>query len=173
MNSHLTTHEIEQHLENELDPVRHAEVELHLAACAACRARVAQDARMNLALRALPREQPARDLAARIETRVAQEQARRARLPFIAFATVLALFVALWFCAEFIIALQENGVLDFWTLLTSYSDQFPGEEMDSLIALIEAVPLTELFLALCAFLTVGMLAQQLVESLRPRALQWR
>lgn len=173
MNQHLITNEMEQYLENTLDAPRRAEIEQHLGMCAFCRARLARENRMATTLRALPRAEPARDLAVRIEARVVQEQARRARLPFIAAATVIALLVALWFCAEFVIALQENGVFDFWTLLTSYSDQFSGEGLDSLIALLQAVPFTELFLTLCALLTTGVLAQQLVESLRPRAMQLR
>ncbi|MCI0475434.1 MAG: hypothetical protein L0Y55_04250, partial [Anaerolineales bacterium] len=63
--------------------------------------------------------------------------------------------------------------LDFWAVLTSYSDLFSTDWLDTLIALVEAVPLTEVVLTLCALLTVGVLAQQLVDSLRPRAMQFK
>lgn len=173
MEHHLTANAIEQCVENELDAAQRRALEAHLAVCAECRVRLARAHRLTVTLRALPREQPARALAARIEARVVQEQTRRARLPFVAAATLIALFVAAWFCVEFGIALQESGVLAFWTLLTSYSEFFSSDWLDSLIALLEAVPLTELFLTLCALLTAGILAQQLVESLRPRAMQWQ
>jgi anti-sigma factor RsiW len=172
-NTHLAADEIERYAENELAPARRAEIEQHLAACAACHARVARDNRMNVALRALPREPSPRDLAARIEARAAQEQARHARAPFIALATFFSLLLALWFCLELGIAFQENGVLDFWAVLTSYSDLLSADWLNTLIALLEAVPLTEVVLTLCALLTVGVLAQQLVDSLRPRAMQFK
>ncbi|MBM3130472.1 MAG: hypothetical protein FJ009_17820 [Chloroflexi bacterium] len=173
MDMHLTPGEIERYTENETDAVRRAEIETHLATCAICRAQIAQANRIGATLRALPREQPARDLAARIQARVTQEQTRRARAPFIALATFFSVLLVLWFCLELGIALQENGVLDFWTLLTSYSDLFSTDWQNTLIALVEAVPLAEVLLTLCALLTAGVLAQQLVDSLRPRALQFK
>jgi predicted anti-sigma-YlaC factor YlaD len=177
LDKHLTTQEIEQHAENELDSARRVEIEQHLAACAACRARLARDARVNIALRALPRTQPPRELGARIgaaiEAHALQEQTRRARLPLIAFATFVSLLLALWFGLEMIVALQENDVLDFFTLFTSYPDWFAPDSLDALTALIEALPIPELILTLCALLTVGVLAQQLVDSARPRAWQFK
>lgn len=170
---HLTADEIEQSNEQEMADAPRVEIERHLAACAQCRARVAQNNRMNIALRALPRAQPPRELAARIQARATQEQARRARLPFIALATFFSILLALWFLLELGIAFQENGVLDFWAVLTSYTDLFSTDWLNTLIALAEAVPLAEVFLTLCALLTVGVLAQQLVDSLRPRALQFK
>ncbi|MCX7838009.1 MAG: hypothetical protein N2559_00915 [Anaerolineae bacterium] len=162
---HLTFDEWEQLNENELDSARRAQMEQHLNDCALCRAQAEYHQRLDLMLRALPRVSVPADLVARIEARVAHEQGRRARLPFIVLAMLLSLLVALWFCIELGIALQENGILDFWTLLNSYSDQFSAELV---IALLEAIPLTETLLTLCAFLTVGVFAQQLVETLRPR-----
>jgi predicted anti-sigma-YlaC factor YlaD len=177
MTQHLTANEIEQYTENELDAARRAEIEQHLAACAVCRAYIAQGSQLNIALRALPRTQPPRELAARIggvvETRVAQEQARRARLPFVAIATFFSVLLLLWFCGEMIIAFQENSVLDFFALFTSYPDWYSTDSLDALLALIEALPITEILLTLCALLTVGVLAQQLVDSLHPRAWQFK
>lgn len=165
LEKHLTFDEWEQLNENELDPARRAQVEQHLKDCTLCRARIEYHQRFDSILRTLPRVSVPTDLVARIEARVAQEQGRRARLPFIALAMLLSLLVALWFCIELGIALQENGILDFWALLNSYSDQF---SVELVIALLEAIPLTETLLTLCALLTVGVFAQQLVETLHPR-----
>lgn len=177
MNKHLTIDEIEQYAEKELDAARLDEIDQHLAACPACRARVAQDNRMSDALRALPRTQPPHELAARIgtiiETRSAQERARRASVPWIALATLVSILLAGWFCAELALAFEVNGVLDFWSLFTSYSDLLSPDSLDTLFALLEALPIAEIFLTLCALLTVGVLAQQLVDALRPRLWQFR
>lgn len=162
---HLTFDELERLGEIERDTLRYAEIEKHLAMCTLCRARLQQNQRLDQMLRALPRAPVPTDLVTRIETRVTQEQSRRARLPFIVLAMLLSSLIALWFCIELGIALQENGILDFWTLLTSYSDQF---STDLMLALIEAIPLTETVLTLCALLTVSVFVQQLVETLRPR-----
>jgi predicted anti-sigma-YlaC factor YlaD len=165
MEQHLTFDELEQLAENELDTTRHAEIAEYLTTCAVCRARVKHHQQMNHALRTLPQAQLPTDLIARIEMRANWEQVRRARLPFIALAMLLSFAVAGWFCIELGIALEENGILDFWTLLTTYSDQF---SIDLLRALVEAIPLTETMLTLCALMTVGVFAQQLIETLRPR-----
>ena len=177
MDKHLTANDIEQYIEKALEDARRAELEQHLAACSACRARVARDTRMNIALRALPHAQPPRELAARIgavvEARAAQEQARRTRVPYIAIATFFATLLAVWFCLELDLAFQENGVFDFWALFTSYSDWLSADSWDALLALLEALPLSEIILTLCALLTVGVLAQQLIDSLRPRVWQFK
>ena len=177
LNQHLTANEIERYGEKELEDARRVEIAQHLGVCATCRARVTPANRINIALRALPRAQPPRELAARIGAviaeRVTQEQARRARLPLIAIATCFSILLALWFCFELDIAFQENGVLDFFALFTSYPDWFAPDSLDALTALIEALPIPELLLTLCALLTVGVMAQQLVASLRPRAMQFK
>jgi hypothetical protein len=172
---HLTIHEIEQYGENELSDARRVELDRHLAACPTCRARIAQDARLNVALRALPHTQPSSELAARIgagiETRATQEHARRTRAPFIAAATFFATLLAVWFCLELDIAFRESQVFDFWTLFTA--DWFSTDSLDAFMALLEALPLSEIVLTCCALLTVVVLAQQLIESLRPRAWQFK
>lgn len=177
LDKHLTTLEIEQFNENELDAARRGEITQHLATCAACHARVAHAERVDIALRALPRAQPSHELSARIgaaiEAHALQEQARRTRLPYIALATFVSLILALWFGLEMVVALQENGALDFFALFTSYPDWFAPDSLDALTALIEALPIPELILTLCALLTVGVLAQQLVDSARPRAWQFK
>lgn len=165
MEQHLTLDELEQLGDNELDAARRVEIEHHLVVCPPCHARAHHHNRMTLALRTLPKTPLPADLIARIEKRVVWEQMRRARLPFIALAMLLSLVIAVWFCVELGIALQENGILDFWAVLIGYSDQFSH---DLLWALIEAIPLTETMLTLCALLTVGVFAQQLLETLHPR-----
>lgn len=162
---HLTLDELEQLMDNELETTRRAEIENHLTMCVVCRTRLDQHERINSALRALPQAPLPADLIARIEARANWEQVRRARLPFIVLAMLLSFVVAGWFCVELGIALQEKGILDFWALLSTYSEQF---SIDLLLALIEAIPLTETMLTLCALFTVGIFAQQLFETLRPR-----
>ena len=177
MDRHLTPNDIEQYNEKAPEDARRTELDQHLAACSACRARVTRDTRMNTALLDLPHVQPPRELAARIgavaEARAAQEQARRTRAPFIAIATFFATLLAVWFCLELGLAFQENGVFDFWALFTSYSDFFSTDSLDALLTLIEALPVSEIVLTLCALLTVGVLAQQLIDSLRPRTWQFK
>ena len=177
MDQHLTANEIEQYIEKALEDTRRVELDQHLATCPVCRARVARDTRMNTALRVLPRVAPPRELAAHIgavvQARAEQEQARRTRVPYIAIATCLATLLAVWFCLELDLAFQENGVFDFWALFTSYSDWFSADSLDALLALIEALPVSEIILTLCALLTVGVLAQQLIDSLRPRVWQFK
>ena len=177
MDQHLTVNEIEQYCEKTLEDARCVELEQHLAACPACRAHVARDTRLSVVLRVLPRVAPPRELAARIgvvaQARATQEQARRTRVPYIAIATFFATLLAVWFCLELDLAFQENGVFDFWALFTSYADLFSTDSWDALLALIEALPLSEIILTLCALLTVGVLAQQLIDSLRPRAWQFK
>ena len=177
MDKHLTADEIEQYIEKVLEDARRVELDQHLATCPACRVLVARDTRMNIALRALPYAQPPRELAAHIdaviEARAAQEQARRTRVPYIAVATFFSTLLAVWFCLELEVAFQENGVFDFWALFTSYSDLFSADSWDALLALIEALPLSEIILTMCALLTVGVLAQQLIDSLRPRVWQFK
>jgi len=175
--NHMTSAEINRYLEHELDQNRCAEMDTHLTACPACRARVERAARLDRALRALPRTQPPSELAARIgatiEARVKQEQARRARVPVIAVATFFSILLALWFCFELNLAFQMSGVSDFWAMFISYSDVLSTDSLDALLAVLEALPLSEIVLTSCALLTVGVLAQQLIESLRPRALQFK
>ncbi len=165
---HLTPDQVEQLCDNELDATQRRVIEQHLEGCPLCRARVVQATRIQVALRAVPHLPLPSDLVNRIETRVTLEQMRRARLPFLVLAMLGSLLVAGWFCLELALALQANGILDFWTLLTSYSEQF---SMELLFALLEAVPLTETLLTVCALLTVGVFTQQLVETLRPRPIR--
>ncbi len=168
---HITASELDLYVENELTAPARAEMEAHLATCATCRAQVAFDQEMSRALRVLPRQEPPRDLAARIDSavqvRVAQDQLRRARMPFIFAATVFSALLLVWFGFQLAVAFQVNGTFDFVSLLTSRPDIFSTDSIDAIWALIDAVPIGEIVLTLFALFTVIVLAQQWVETIRP------
>lgn len=168
---HLNADELNLYVEKELEERARGDVEKHLAACALCRGRVAREERLSGALRATPRREPPRDLAARIDSaaqmQVAQEQLRRSRLPFIGVATFFSVVLLVWFGFQMVIALEENGTFDFLWLLSDRPDVFSAYSVDAVWALIEAVPLGEIALTLFALFTVIVLAQQWVETVRP------
>jgi len=170
---HLTAIEIDQYIENELDAHARAELDTHIADCAVCHARIAREQKLAFALQILPRERTPTDLAARIraavDLRLTQDRQRRDRMPLVALATFFSLLLVVWFGLEVIIASQENGVLDFLSIFTSQSDL--GFSSDSFFALIEAIPISELALALLSIITCIILAQQLVETIRPHPAQ--
>jgi anti-sigma factor RsiW len=173
--NHLTSDDMEQYVEKQMGDRARAAMDEHLAACAICGARVARGQKLDAALHALPRARAPQDLAARIsaavEWRMEQERARRARMPLIAVALSFSLLLAVWFGLEMIIAFQDNGVLDFLAVFTSHSEF--SYSPDTLMALIEALPLSEVGLMLFALVTALVLAQQLVDTIRPNAMQFR
>jgi anti-sigma factor RsiW len=173
--NHLTKAEIEQFIENQIDERTRETFDTHLAACATCRACVAREKTFVSALRVLPHENPPGDLALRIsaavDLRLSQDRVRRERMPLIAVATLFSSLLVLWFGLEVVIAAQENGVLDFLNLLTSSSDL--GFSFDTLLAFVEAIPISEVALTLLSLVTCIVLAQQLVETIRPRTAQFR
>lgn len=75
---HLTADELDFYIEKELDDRARAGIERHLSDCAPCRGRLARDQRMNRALQTLPRQDPPRDLAARIGSAVEGARGRAA-----------------------------------------------------------------------------------------------
>ncbi len=168
---HLDADELNLYVEKELEGDARVDAEMHLANCALCRGRVAREERLSDALRATPRQEPPRDLAARIDSaaqiQVVQEQLRRSRMPFIGVATLFSLVLLVWFGFQMVIALQENGTLDFLSLLSDRPDVFSAYSVDAIWALIEAIPLGEIALTLFALFTVIVLAQQWVEMIRP------
>jgi predicted anti-sigma-YlaC factor YlaD len=173
--NHLTANDIEQYVENAVDA--RAEIEQHLATCAQCRRRVARERRVDAALQTMPRAETPRELAVRIsaavELRVAQEQARRTRVPFIAVAMSFSLLLVLWFGMDAVLAFQESSALDFFTLFTDRPDLLSTYSFDAVLALIEALPISEILLTLFALVTAIVLTQQLVDTLRPRAMQFK
>ncbi|MDE3088109.1 MAG: zf-HC2 domain-containing protein [Chloroflexota bacterium] len=170
---HLKTSDLERYAEKTLDDRARAEVEKHLTECAGCRARLTRERQIEGTLRTLPRREPPRDLAARIgsavELQVFQARLRRARLPFIVGAMCFSVLLMLWFGFQMIIALDENGTLDFFSILSSRPDVLSAYSVDAIWALIETLPLGEIVLTLFALFTVIVLAQQWVDTLRPRA----
>ncbi len=168
---HLTANEIDLYVEKDLGDRARTDTEGHLAGCALCRGRVARDQRLSSALQTVPRQEPPRELAARIssavEAHVFQEQLRRSRMPFIAVAMCFSLLLTVWFAFQMVIALEENATLDFVSLVTDRPDVFSAYSVDAVWALIEALPLGEIALTLFALFTVIVLAQQWVDTIRP------
>ncbi|MBI5652514.1 MAG: hypothetical protein HZC40_19010 [Chloroflexi bacterium] len=166
MQPHLISNDIEQFAEGE----NRAALDSHLANCAMCRARVASASRLSAALRAMPRAPIARDLLARVsatvETRGAQEQARRARTSFIAVAMLLSVLLVLWFALETAAALQDNSTLEYIEWISTHPELFASNFGDTLFALVEVTPISETLLTLFALFTVGVLAHQWIATMR-------
>jgi predicted anti-sigma-YlaC factor YlaD len=170
MTSHLTPNEIEVYALSQIGEQIRATFDEHLATCADCRARIAKTQKIDAALQQLPRELPPPGfddlVVAAVEWRAGQEQQRRARMPLIALATCFSILLTLWFGFAGLIALQENGVIEFLWIYTYDTDI--SFSSDALFALLEAFPFTEILLALFALVTAAALGQNLVESLQPR-----
>ena len=170
---HLSPNEIETYTTNQIDARARAMLDEHLATCVVCRTRIAKTQKIDAALSNLPREDPPPGFAdlivTAVEWRAGQEQQRRERMPFIALATCFSFLLTLWFGVAGFIAFQDNGVLDFLTLYTTHSDV--SFSLDALLALLEALPFTEILLTLFALVTAGVLGQNLVESVRPRMME--
>ncbi len=171
MDRHLTALDIEAYIDEPPDKEVRAGMDAHLAACAVCRRRMAGNTRLNSLLQAIPRENAPRDLAARItaavELRVAEDRARRERLPPMIAATCFSALVTLWFAFEMVVGLQENGAFDFVSLVTSRPEILSAYSTDAFWALVESLPLPEIVLTLFALLTVVVLASQLTEMVHP------
>lgn len=168
--THLTPTEIEVYATHQISAQVRATFDEHVATCADCRARIAKTQKIDAALWQLPRELPPPGFAdlviAAVEWRAGQEQQRRARMPLIALATCFSILLTLWFGFAGLIALQENGVVEFlWIYAYDTDISFSS---DALFALLEAFPFTEILLTLFALITAGVLGQNLVESLQPR-----
>lgn len=172
--SHLTVDDIEQYDVATPD----ARTAQHLAACATCRARLARARRVDTALRAISRAPTPPDLAARIDAavqaRAAQEQAPLARAPLIAVATIFSALLVVWFGFEMLIAFEDKSALEFISWIFSHPELFERHFGDTLLAVIEIIPFSEILLTLFALFTVVVLAQQWVEAtLAPRPRAWR
>ena len=170
---HLSPNEIEIYTVRQIDERLRATFDEHLATCAACRARIAQAQKFDAVLSDLPREDPPPGFAdlivTAVEWRAGQEQQRRERMPFIALATCFSLLLTLWFGFAGLVALQDNGVVEFLWIYTTHTDI--SFSSDALFALLEALPFTEIVLMLFALVTAGVLGQNLVESVRPRMME--
>ncbi len=168
---HLTDGEMELLLAEELDEPARLRTDGHIAACPACRRRVAQERRFEGGLSQLSRAEAPRDLAARIgaaaDLRIAQEQRRRTRLPFLVAAMVFSILLTIWFALQILVAIQVDGAVEFLSLLANRPDVFSSYTGDALLALLESLPISEILLTLCAVLTVVVLAQQWVDTAQP------
>ena len=170
--SHLTADDIEHY--DAAAPDEHAAE--HIAACATCHARLARAQRIDTALRAIPRAPAPSDLAARIHAavhaRAAQEQAPLARAPLIAVAAIFSALLVVWFGFEMLIAFEDKSALEFLSWIISHPELFERHFGDTLLAVIEIIPFSEILLTLFALFTVAVLAQQWVEAISPRARAW-
>lgn len=174
---HLTLFEIEEHNGQELRPEARAAADEHLAVCPLCQKRAVSDARLDGLLKGLPRDNAPRDLAVRItaavELRVAEEKVRRDRLPLMIAATCFSAVATLWFGFQMLVSFQENGALDFVSLITSRPDVFSAYSSDAFLALLESLPIPEIMLTVFALVTVVVLALQLQETAAPSAGYYR
>jgi hypothetical protein len=143
----------------------------HLAACPMCRGLVERDREIESALVELPRAMAPRDLIVRImsaaELRGAEARARWERLPFIVAATFFSFLLSIWFGLQMLLAFQDNGALDYFSLITSRPEVFSLYSADAYFALIESLPILEIVLTVFALLTVLVLAQQWVDIVQP------
>lgn len=171
MQDHFTMTDVDLFVQQEIDAKILQGMEAHLATCPMCRGLVARDRQIESALLALPRAAAPRDLAIRItaaaELRIAEARARRERLPFIIAATFFSLVLSVWFGLQMLLAFQDNGALDFFSLITSHPEVFSSYSTDAYFALIESLPVSEIILTLFAVLTVLVLAQQWVDTIQP------
>lgn len=170
---HLTPQELEAYVSDTLQETARAAAMRHLDACAACRGRVHRVEKLELGLRAVPPVIPPKDLAnqivAAVDWRMSLEEARRKRLPFIALATAASIVVSLWFAFQAFTAFVDDDGLEFLSLYSQRPDLLSTYFFDALFALLESLPLQEIAMTIVAIVIAIVLAQQLVESFRPRA----
>src|SRR5512135_1396559 len=171
MQDHFTTMDVDQYVQQEIDAKTLHRLETHLATCPMCRGLVAREQRIESALLEMPRVAAPHDLMVRItaaaELRVAEARARRERLPFIIAATFFSFLLSIWFGLQMLLAFQDNGALDFFSLITSRPEVFSMYSADAYFALIESLPILEIVLTIFALLTVVVLAQQWVDIVQP------
>lgn len=169
---HLSPTTIEQYLDQTLNANEQANTARHLETCALCRAQIADAQTIESTLRAMPRATPPRELATLITTaveyRTTQDQARRARAPFIAVATLFSGLLLLWFGFSMVVALEDKNSVDFFFWLVSHPEIVETHFFESLSALVELLPISEIFLTLFALFTVGVLAQQWFDTVQPQ-----
>ncbi len=169
---HLTPKDLEAYVTGAREDTAREVVTRHLADCAICSGRVDRAQKLEAGLRDLPRVNAPRDLADRIvaavDWRVTLEETRRKRLPVVAFATVASLIVSFWFAFQMVTAFLDDDALDFLSLYARRPDLFSTYFSDALYALLESLPLQEIVLTVITVVIAIVLAQQLIESFRPR-----
>ncbi len=140
-----------------------ADAQVHLDACAVCRARVERSAKFERSLHAVPRVPPSPELEARVKAALVENAPIRAptpRLLWVGFATILAALFVLASGYQTAVEIQAGGALDF---ISVYSRQpqlvtmYPGE---SLAALVEALPLFQILVTLGMVVIVAVLTME-------------
>ena len=171
---HLSDRELDQYVERDIEDPARTQIEQHLEHCSQCRGLLDRERRLVAALRELPREESPRELVGRIgnaaQARLVQERLKRARMPFITIATFFSLLLLIWFGFQMIIAFIDNGTFEILSVFSGQPELLSAFYTDALWALLEALPLGEIALTLFALFTVIVLAEQWVETVRPRAL---
>lgn len=146
-------------------------VKRHLSECAACRARVARAVKMERALRAIPRAEPAPGLASRISAAVAARQAAEMKTaeparpkPYMfaaAIGAALGTLLALALVYESGIELAANGALGFFSFFVRRPDVVVNYPGDALAAMLELLPLPQMLATLGLVVVVLMLLKSL------------
>ena len=144
---HLSLNQIEDMAEG------HASDELreHVSGCAGCQARVAREVKLERALRALPRTEPASDLASRIQAAIPSEASVRAWTPRLiqaGLAAGLAALIVIVLLYQTGLALQASGALDFISFYADQPDVVTMYPSEALSALIESLPLLEMLVTM-------------------------
>lgn len=169
---HLTPRELETYVTGMMDEIAGDAAARHLGTCAECRVRVQRAQKLEMGLRDVPLVNTPKDLADRIvaavDWRVALEETRRKRLPFIALATVASFIVSFWFAFQALTAFVDDDGFDLLSIYTQRPDLLSTYFSDALFALLESLPLQEIALTVIAITVAIVLAQQLVESFQPR-----
>lgn len=145
------------------------EVDLHLGQCAVCRARVARGVRLERALEAMPRVEPAPGLSSRISAAVAARQAAEVNVakprrpkPYALAAALGAAFGTLLTLAlvyEAGIELAANGALSFILFFVRRPDVVLAYPGDSFAAIVELLPLPQLLITFGLVVLVLMLVR--------------
>ena len=188
---HLSTATLNAYADDMLSPLERAEVDVHLAVCAHCRATTHALAQMGDVLRG-PRAAPPPDLAATIAASLEHHvpaplppqswgergltQAlgggggQRAawnwtRAALNGLGTAVAWLLLIVLGGETVLAAQRGGLADFATLLRTQPDIVTRYPTEALYALLEAVPVVELSITLVVFVVALWLMQRFVAAL--------
>lgn len=164
MTRHLTSNQIEQVAEGRVGGVERR----HLAGCEICRTRVESANKFERVLRTTPREQPPFNLAARIDAAVPLERSKPPsplRLLPAGMSAGGALVIALVLVYQTLAALQAGGALTFVDAYTNQPEIITMYPNESLAALAETIPFTEIVLTLVFLVITVALVRAFVGAL--------
>lgn len=145
-----------------------SESDLHLADCDLCRARVARAVKIERALCAMSRVEPAPGLASRItaslNARQAQLQAVEPRQPkpyafAVGIAAALGTLVALALVYEVGLELAASGALNFLSLFLRRPEVVMNYPGDALATMVEVLPVPQMLMTLGIVIVVIVLAR--------------